>query len=151
MTLFLNKRKIFTQSTLRNKKRLGERMLKLNLAKASVLLVMLSVVCMPLYAADGGSPNIVANFLPMVLIIAIFYLFLIRPSQKKAKEHQNMLNSIQRNDKIITSGGIYGTISQVKADRFEVTIAEGIKIEISKGSVSTVIVEPQVEPSNEIK
>jgi len=126
-------------------------MLKLNLAKVSASLVMLSAVCSPLYAADGGSSSIVANFLPMVLIIGIFYLFLIRPSQKKAKEHQGMLNSIQRNDKIITSGGIYGTVSQVKADRFEVTIAEGVKIEIAKNSVSAVIVEPQVEPSNEIK
>ena len=126
-------------------------MLKSNLVKVSASLVMLSIVCMPLYAADGGSTNIVANFLPMVLIIAIFYLFLIRPSQKKAKEHQNMSNSIKRNDKIITSGGIYATVSQVKTDRFEVAIAEGVKIEISKNSVSTVIVEPQVEQSTEIK
>lgn len=126
-------------------------MLKSTRVKISVSLLVLNLFSMPLYAAGAGSSGVVAQFLPMVLIIAIFYLFLIRPSQRKAKEHQLLLNAIKRNDKIITNAGIYATVSQVKADRFEITIADGVKIEITKNSVSTVIVEPQAEYSNEIK
>ena len=59
--------------------------------------------------SNGG----ITQFLPLILIFIIFYFFLIRPQQKKAKEHKNMVNAIKRGDKVITSGGIFATVEKV--------------------------------------
>ena len=81
--------------------------------------------------SNGG----ITQFLPLILIFIIFYFFLIRPQQKKAKEHKNMVNAIKRGDKIITSGGIFATVERVMDnDKVEVEIAENIKVEIVKAT-----------------
>ena len=63
---------------------------------------------------------------PWILIFAVFYFLLIRPQQKRAKEHQQMLNNLKKGDKILTSGGIYGTIVGIKGNTLEVEIAEEV-------------------------
>ena len=71
---------------------------------------------------DGNS---LAQFIPLILIFVIFYFFLIRPQQKRVKEHKNMVSSLKRGDEVITSGGIIGTVDRVmEDDRIEVTIGE---------------------------
>ena len=79
--------------------------------------------------SNGG----ITQFLPLILIFIIFYFFLIRPQQKKAKEHKNMVSAIKRGDKIITSGGIFATVERVMDnDKVEVSISDNVNIELVK-------------------
>ena len=75
----------------------------------------------------------IGQFIPLVLIFVIFYFFLIRPQQKKVKEHKAVIEGLKRGDKVITSGGITGTIERIiDNDKVEVEIAENVKVEIVK-------------------
>jgi preprotein translocase subunit YajC len=77
-----------------------------------------------------------AQFIPLVLIFVIFYFFLIRPQQKKVKEHRSMVQNLKRGDEVITSGGIIGTVERVfEDDRVEVVISDGVKVQIIKNTV----------------
>ena len=76
-----------------------------------------------------------AQLIPLILIFVIFYFFLIRPQQKKVKEHKAMVESLKRGDKVITSGGITGTVERlIDNDKVEVEIAENVKVEIVKAT-----------------
>tara|TARA_B100000686_G_C16310324_1_gene722976 strand:- start:276 stop:566 length:291 start_codon:yes stop_codon:yes gene_type:complete len=73
----------------------------------------------------------IGQFIPLILIFVIFYFFLIRPQQKKVKEHKAMVQSLKRGDKIVTSGGIVGTVERIiDNDKVEVEISENVKVEI---------------------
>ena len=77
----------------------------------------------------------IGQFIPLILIFVIFYFFLIRPQQKKVKEHKLMVENLQRGDKVITSSGIIGTIERlVDNDKVEVLIADNVKVEIIKAT-----------------
>ena len=77
----------------------------------------------------------IGQFIPLILIFVIFYFFLIRPQQKKVKEHKAMVESLKRGDKVITSGGINGTVERlIDNDKVEVEIAENVKVEIVKAT-----------------
>ena len=77
----------------------------------------------------------IGQFIPLILIFVIFYFFLIRPQQKKVKEHKAMIEGLKRGDKIITSGGITGTIERlIDNDKVEVEIAENVKVEMIKST-----------------
>ena len=83
-------------------------------------------------------------FLPLILIFGVFYILLIRPQQKKAKQHREMLNNLRRGDKIITSGGIIGSINKVSENReLQVEISEGVEIKIAPGMVADLYVVPE--------
>lgn len=79
------------------------------------------------------------SFLPFIVIFAAMYFLIIAPQRKKQKQHQQMITELKSGTEVVTSGGIYGTITNVKDDRFILKIAENTKIEISKASVATVI------------
>ncbi len=77
----------------------------------------------------------IGQFIPLILIFVIFYFFLIRPQQKKVKEHKLMVENLKRGDKVITSGGIVGTIERViDNDKVEVAITDSVKVEIIKST-----------------
>ena len=77
----------------------------------------------------------IGQFIPLILIFVIFYFFLIRPQQKKVKDHKAMVENLKRGDKVITSGGITGTIERlIDNDKVEVEIAENVKVEIVKAT-----------------
>jgi len=77
----------------------------------------------------------IGQFIPLILIFIIFYFFLIRPQQKKAKDHKNMVNALKRGDKVITSGGIFGTVERIMDDdKIEVTISDNVSIELVKST-----------------
>ena len=79
-------------------------------------------------------PSIV-QFIPLILIFVIFYFFLIRPQQRKAKEHKKMVEELKRGDKVITSGGIIGTVERiVDNEKIEVEIADNVKVEILRSN-----------------
>jgi len=81
--------------------------------------------------SNGG----ITQFLPLILIFIIFYFFLIRPQQKKAKEHKNMVSAIKRGDKIITSGGIFATVERVMDnDKVEVSVSDNVNVELVKST-----------------
>ena len=76
-----------------------------------------------------------AQFIPLILIFVIFYFFLIRPQQKKVKEHRAMVENLKKGDKVVTSGGITGTITRVvDNDKVEVEIADNITVEVIRGT-----------------
>tara|TARA_X000001036_G_scaffold182507_1_gene172550 strand:+ start:1227 stop:1514 length:288 start_codon:yes stop_codon:yes gene_type:complete len=77
----------------------------------------------------------IGQFIPLILIFVIFYFFLIRPQQKKVKDHKAMVENLKRGDKVITSGGITGTIERlIDNDKVEVEIAENVKVEVVKAT-----------------
>lgn len=94
----------------------------------------------PAYAqAAGGAGASIQAFLPLVLIFVVFYFLLIRPQQKKAKQHREMLAAIRRGDKIVTNGGILGTVTKVIDDNeIMVEIADGIRVRVQRGMVAAV-------------
>lgn len=95
----------------------------------------------PAGAAPAGAPagSPLMTFLPMILLFAAMYFFMIAPQRKKQKEHEKMLKELQAGAEIVTSGGIYGTITNTKDHTFIVRISDSTKIEILKSHVSTVL------------
>ncbi len=90
-------------------------------------------------AAPTGGGSGLTGFLPILIMFAAMYFLLIAPQRKKQKQHQKMVTELTSGADIVTSAGIYGTITNVKDDRFVVRIAENTKIEITKASVATVL------------
>ena len=77
----------------------------------------------------------ISQFIPLILIFIIFYFFLIRPQQKKVKDHKLMVDNLKRGDKVVTSGGIVGTVERVmENDKAEVIISDNVKVEIIKST-----------------
>tara|TARA_B100001121_G_C18668485_1_gene612568 strand:- start:1551 stop:1835 length:285 start_codon:yes stop_codon:yes gene_type:complete len=86
----------------------------------------------------------IAQFIPLILIFVIFYFFLIRPQQKKVKDHKQMVENLKRGDKVVTSGGIVGTIERIiDAEKAEVIISENVKVEIVKSTGIQALVNSQ--------
>ena len=82
----------------------------------------------------------IAQFIPLILIFAIMYFLLIRPQQKKMKEHQKMVESLRRGDQVVTQGGLIGKVSKVKEDNeIEVELAEGVRVRVVKSTVAQVL------------
>lgn len=83
-------------------------------------------------------PSPFLQFLPLVFLFVIFYFMIIRPQQKKQKDHANMLAKLDKNDEIITAGGIHGTVISVGDKTIIVRIADNVKVEVEKPSISSV-------------
>ena len=86
----------------------------------------------------NSGAGMIANFLPIILIFVIFYFMLIRPQQKKQKEFEKMLKELKKNDEVVTSGGIHGTILNVKDDTLTLKIDDNVKIEVNKSAIGYV-------------
>jgi len=81
-----------------------------------------------------------AQFVPLILIFAIMYLLLIRPQQKKAKEHQAMVAALRRGDQVVTQGGIIGKVSKVKDDNeIEIEVAAGVNVRVVRSTIAQVV------------
>jgi preprotein translocase subunit YajC len=89
-------------------------------------------------AAVGQAP-VSGFFVQLILVFAIFYFILIRPQQKKMKEHEDMLNSIKVKDEVLTGGGIYGSVTKIEEDALFVEIAKGVEIKVLRSSVREVV------------
>ena len=87
-----------------------------------------------------------AQFIPLILIFVIFYFFLIRPQQKRVKDHKAMVESLKRGDEVITSGGIIGVVDRVmEDDRIEVTIGEGTKVQIIRSTITSLLKKEEIK------
>lgn len=103
-----------------------------------VLSALLTPVIAEAAPPGGAAPNPLLQFAPFVLMLLAMWFLLIAPQRKKQKEHQRLINSLATGDEILTSGGIYGTVTNVKPDRVVVRIAEGTKVEIARSFVTAV-------------
>ena len=101
-------------------------------------------------AAGAGGQDIIGTFAPFVLIFIVFYFLLIRPQQKRAKEHKGMIEGLKRGDKVITSGGIVAKVTKVVDDNeVEVEISRDVKVKVIRSTISQVMGKP--EPANDDK
>ncbi len=88
----------------------------------------------------------ITQFIPLILIFVIFYFFLIRPQQKRVKDHRNMVESLKRGDEVITSGGIIGTVDRVmEDDRIEVIIGDNVKVQIIRSTITSQLKKEEVK------
>jgi preprotein translocase subunit YajC len=104
----------------------------------------------PAYAQAAGATGggaLFANIMPLVLVFAIMYFLLIRPQQKKMKEHKALVEGLRRGDQVVTSGGILGKVVKVMDDGMaEIEIAEGVKVKVIKSTITTVM--SKTEPAS---
>ena len=92
------------------------------------------------------SGQVIAQFIPLILIFVIFYFFLIRPQQKRVKDHKAMVESLKKGDEVITSGGIIGVVDRVmNDDRIEVIIGEETKVQIIKSTITSLLKKEEVK------
>src|SRR3546814_16298952 len=87
----------------------------------------------------GGGSDLIMSLAPLVLIFAVFYFLLIRPQQKKMKEHREMLATVRRNDRIVTNGGLVGVVTKVSAtdDLLTIEVAAGVNVPVDRGLIPT--------------
>jgi preprotein translocase subunit YajC len=104
----------------------------------------------PAYAQGAGGMDGMASFLPLILIFVVFYFLLIRPQQKKQKAHREMLSALHRGDRIVTAGGLVGTITKVTSDtEIMVEISEGVKVRVIRGMISDVMSKTEARDSKD--
>jgi preprotein translocase subunit YajC len=101
----------------------------------SMMSVAYALGTSPAAGGQGGSQYM--SIVMLVAIVGIFYFLMIRPQQKRAKEHKNFLENLKKGDKIITSGGLYGTITGITDDAITIEIAEKVRVKVEKGTVAT--------------
>ena len=87
-------------------------------------------------SSDAASGSAFFQFIPLILILGVFWFLIIRPQQKKQKEHQRMVDSLRKGDKVVTNGGIFGTIVKVGDDRLTLEIASKIQIQLERHQVA---------------
>jgi preprotein translocase subunit YajC len=108
------------------------------------------------YAQGTGISGIFDNqgaliqFLPLVLIFVVFYFLLIRPQQRKAKDHKAMLDALRRGDRVVTGGGIIGTVARVEnPEEVTVDIADGVRVRVLRSTISSVLAKPDPAAARE--
>ena len=90
-------------------------------------------------APGVGGPGPMLTIFPFILIFAIMYFMVIRPQQKKAKEHQALLNKLKKNDEVMTSGGIYGKVVDLKDTIVTIEVAPNVRIRVARAQIATVL------------
>lgn len=100
---------------------------------------MINYLTMAVATPEGSpaQPSAFLQFLPLIFLFVVFYFLLIRPQQKKQKEHANMLAKLDKNDEVITAGGVHATVISVGDKTATIRIADNVKIEIEKSSIQT--------------
>lgn len=94
--------------------------------------------------ANGGAaqPSMFGALIPFIIIFVIFYFLIIMPARKKQKSHQNLVTSLKGGERVITAGGIFGTVTRVMDDRVELEVDKNTRMQVAKSSISSVI-DPQ--------
>ncbi len=99
-------------------------------------------------SGQGGAAGVLFGILPWLAIFVIFYMLMIRPQQRRVKEHQAAINAVKKGDEVITGGGIRGKVTKVGDEEAEVEIAQGVKIRVIKSTISQVL-SPNTKPAND--
>jgi preprotein translocase subunit YajC len=92
-----------------------------------------------LLQTGGGSAAAIANFLPIIAIGLVFYFLVIAPANKQRKKQAEMLSALKKGDRVLTSGGIYGTVQGVEPDAVYLKIAENVKVKVARSAISSLV------------
>ncbi len=104
----------------------------------------------PAYAQSLGGSGALESLLPLVLIFVVFYFLLIRPQQKKQKQHREMLQALRRGDRVVTAGGIIGQITKVNSEtELTLEIADGVRVKVARGMISDVLAKTEDQEDEE--
>lgn len=90
-------------------------------------------------ASGGAQPSALVSLLPLLFLFVIFYFLLIRPQQKRAKEHKQMVEAVKKGDEVVTSGGVIGRVIDVGDNFVQVEIAEGVQVKVQKQAISSLL------------
>ncbi|MBB5223005.1 preprotein translocase subunit YajC [Amaricoccus macauensis] len=90
-------------------------------------------------AAPGGAASSLISFVPIILIFVIMYVLMIRPQQKKVKEHRAMIEAVRRGDQVVTGGGLLGKVTKVADGEVEVEVAPNVKVRVVKSTIAQVV------------
>ena len=110
--------------------------------------ILMSMVQVAPSGQPGGIVPIVLGILPWLAIFVIFYVLMIRPQQRRVKEHQRAIAAVKKGDEVITGGGILGRVTKVSDDEDEVEIAQGVKVKVVKSTITHVL-SPNKKPAND--
>jgi preprotein translocase subunit YajC len=99
-------------------------------------------------APTGGAAGMLIGIAPWLLIFVIFYVLMIRPQQKRAKEHQAEIASVKKGDEVVTGGGLRGRVTKVAETEIEVEVAQGVKVRAVKSTIAQVL-KPNAKPAND--
>ena len=102
-------------------------------------------------AAAGGPQDMLIQFLPLVGLVVLFYFLMIRPQQRRMKQHQQMITNLKRNDVVVLSSGVIGKVVRVEEKEVGLEIAQGVTIKVVKGMISEVRVRGEPAPANDSK
>jgi preprotein translocase subunit YajC len=97
---------------------------------------------------SSGTAQMLVGILPWLFIFVIFYVLMIRPQQRRVKEHQAAIAAVKKGDDVVTAGGIRGRVTKVSDDEAEVEIAQGVKVRVVKSTISQVL-RPNTKPAND--
>jgi len=97
---------------------------------------------------SDGTTQLLLGIAPWLLIFVVFYMLMIRPQQRRVKEHQAAINAVKKGDEVITAGGIRGRVTKVNDEDAEVEIATGVKVRVIKSTLSQVL-SPNAKPAND--
>ena len=112
----------------------------MTLFRAAALAAPSAMIATPLWAQAAGAGGAIASFAPLILIFAIMYFLLIRPQQKKVKEHQKMVAALRRGDQVVTQGGVKAKVTKVIDDgELEVEIADGVRVRVIRSTITQVL------------
>jgi len=89
----------------------------------------------------AASPNPIMSFVPMIVVIGILYFLIIRPQQKQAKQHRQMVDALKAGDRVVTQGGVHGTVTGIKGTIVQVKIAENVRVDINRSAITQVLQE----------
>ncbi len=103
------------------------------------------------YAQAGGGPSTFVSMLPLVLIFAVFYFLLIRPQQRKAREHRNMLAQLKRNDDVMTTGGVFGKVQALTETEVTLEVASNVRIKVSRSHIAQLFRGEKTTGAKEVK
>lgn len=103
------------------------------------------------YAQAGGGPSTFISMLPLVLIFAVFYFLLIRPQQRKAKDHRSMLAQLKRNDDVMTTGGVLGKVQTLSETEVTLEVASNVKIRVSRTHIAQLFRGEKTTGAKEVK
>jgi preprotein translocase subunit YajC len=102
------------------------------------------------FAQTAQGPSTLVNFIPLIFVFLIFYFLLIRPQQKKAKNHRDMLSKLKKNDEVMTTGGIYGKVVSLTDSVATLEVAPNVRIRVGRANISEML-KPEKTPAKEAK
>lgn len=102
-------------------------------------------------AAAGGPAGMIMQFLPLILLVVLFYFLMIRPQQRRMKQHQQMIANLKRGDQVVLSSGMLGKVVRVEDAEVGLEIATGVTVKVMKGMISEVRVRGEPAPANDAK